>query len=135
MQKVIVLSSAVVMVVSFTPGGLFTPQEEAVMVSSSKESAQGRFEIVQRRMFAPTDNPVTVVAGLFTLAKVPVPAITLQVPVPTEGALAYKIKLVTPQVSTLSMPALAEEGFCSNVIVTVDDEAVQGGLEIVHCKT
>lgn len=62
-----------------------------VIVTSSVEAGHGLFVIVQRNTFAPTPNPVTVVAGELGLVIVPVPLTKLHVPVPTDGALPASV--------------------------------------------
>ena len=51
------------------------------------------FEIVQTNALAPIDKPVTLLEGLFSAAMVPFPTDVLQMPVPTEGAVANSVNV------------------------------------------
>ena len=125
-------SSGIVTAVSLTTGGLIG-QIDVVIVTSSKEFGQGGLEIVQRKIFAPTDNPVTVVFGLLMFPKVPVPEIIVHVPVPVEGELAYKATFIVLHNKTESAPAFAVVGLPFRVTLTSSIE-IQGPFVIVHLK-
>ena len=67
--------------------------------------------IVQRKVaLLPAVTPVTVVVGLVVFVIVAVPAITVQVPVPTVGAFAAIVKVLVLHCS-MSVPAAATVGF------------------------
>lgn len=75
---------------------------------------QGPLLIVQRKVFAPKDKPVTAVVGLFALVNEPVPEIKVQVP--TAGATALLAASVTPVLGKQMLwsgPALA--GACAGL--------------------
>lgn len=59
------------------------------------EFAQGGFEMVHLKTFAPIPKPVIVVAGLVGLVIVPLPEIRVHDPVPMAGVLAL---IVAPAV-------------------------------------
>ena len=54
-------------------------------------AAQVPFVIVHTNVFSPVVNPVTPLLGLFAVVTTPVPAITVQAPVPMVGVLAAKV--------------------------------------------
>ncbi len=58
------------------------------MITSSKESLQVPFEIVQRKTLFPTESPEAPDVGEVALSKMAVPEITDQSPVPIVGELA-----------------------------------------------
>ena len=69
-----------------------------VMSTSSKLLfAQKALSIVQRNVFKPAVNPVTVLPGSDGSVTVAPPAITLQLPVPSSAVLPDKIADVVPQ--------------------------------------
>ena len=55
------------------------------MVTSSKEEGHIPFEIVQRKTFAPIDNPFTADVGDDGVTIAPVPEINVHNPVPITG--------------------------------------------------
>jgi hypothetical protein len=69
-----------------------------VIVTSSAELGHEPFVIVQRNVFAPTDKPVTPDVGEPGVVTDPVPAITVQAPVPTVGVLPAKVAVVAQTV-------------------------------------
>ena len=56
-----------------------------LIVTSSNVGAQTPLEMVQRKIFAPTDKPVTVEFDVAGAVITPVPEISVHVPVPTTG--------------------------------------------------
>ena len=61
------------------------------MLMVSVLAAQVPFVIVHTKVFTPVVKPVTPLLGLFAVVTTPVPAITVQAPVPTVGVLAAKV--------------------------------------------
>ena len=76
------------------------------MVMLSEEAAQTPFEIVQRKTLFPTESPEMFVLARFALLKVPVPAITLQIP----PIVAVAERVVELAQIVWSVPALGESG-------------------------
>jgi hypothetical protein len=66
-----------------------------VMVTFETEFAQGGFEIVHLKTFAPKPNPVMLVDGDNEFVIVPAPEIRFHAPVPTTATFA---PIVTPDV-------------------------------------
>ena len=62
-----------------------------VTVILSKDGVHKPLEIVQRKVFTPSIIPDTPVVGEVGAEKTPVPATTVQNPVPTIGVLAAKV--------------------------------------------
>ncbi len=62
------------------------------------------------------------------------PDVTDQAPVPTEGVLAASVAATFAQMVCV-LPALAVVGAGFAVIVTCEEDAVQGALLIVHWNT
>ena len=65
-----------------------------VIITSFVEAVHGAFEIVQRKVFAPTPRPVIPEVGLPGVVIVPAPLISVQVPVPAVGVLAASVAVV-----------------------------------------
>ena len=65
---------------------------------SSVDGIHTPFEIVQRNVFTPKLNPVTPEVGEVGVVTTPVPAITVQRPVPTIGAFAASVAMVAHNV-------------------------------------
>ena len=61
------------------------------MLMVSVLAAQVPLVIVHTKVFTPVVKPVTPLLGLLVLVTTPVPAITVQAPVPTTGVLAAKV--------------------------------------------
>ena len=61
------------------------------MLMVSVLAAQVPFVMVHTKVFTPVVKPVTPLLGLLVLVTTPVPAITVQAPVPTVGVLAAKV--------------------------------------------
>ena len=61
------------------------------MVIASALGVQVPLVIVQVKVFTPVVMPVTPLVGLAGVVTTPVPAVTVQAPVPTVGALAAKV--------------------------------------------
>ena len=69
------------------------------MTTSSKELGQEALEIVHRRVAeAPITKPVTPEVGEAGVVIVATPAITVQMPVPTAGALPERVVIVELQI-------------------------------------
>ena len=101
-----------------------------VMVTSSNEAGQVPFEMVQRKIFAPTDKPLTVDVGDDGVIIVPVPEINVHVPFPIVGALPASDVLAAH--NAWSGPAFAVVGFGSRMIITWSLLEGQVPFEIVH---
>jgi hypothetical protein len=56
-----------------------------LIVTSSNVEGHVPFVVVQRKIFAPTDNPLTADVGDVGVTIVPVPEINVHVPVPVVG--------------------------------------------------
>ena len=97
---------------------------------SSTEGVQEPLLTVQRKVFKPTDKPVTpevMLEGVVTAAD---PAITVQAPVPTVGAVAPKVAVAEQTV--WSVPAAEILGATTLVMITSSVEGVQTPLLIVQ---
>ena len=94
------------------------------------EEAQTPLLIVHLNVFTPVDKPVTPELGSPGVVTVPEPAITVQLPVPTIGALPASVAVVEQIV--WSGPAFAVVGASSRVIVMSSIEGEQTPLLIVH---
>lgn len=100
--------------------------------------AQGALFTVQRKVFVPTERPVTSLVGSFTSAKTPVPLTTVHVP--TAGktdAVALRLVLLAGEQIDWSAPALAFGASSSNTkmetVSVVSPE--QAPLLRVHTRT
>ena len=61
------------------------------MLIVSVLAAQVPFVMVHTKVFTPVVKPVTPLIGLFAVVTTPVPAITVQAPVPMVGVLAARV--------------------------------------------
>ncbi len=61
------------------------------MVIASVLGVQVPLVIVQTKVFTPVVNPVTPLVGELGVVTTPVPAVTVQVPVPTTGVFAASV--------------------------------------------
>lgn len=61
------------------------------MIISSDEDTHAPLVIVQRNVFAPTESPLTVLAGSDKIVIVAVPEMTDHAPVPEAGVLAVNV--------------------------------------------
>ena len=104
-----------------------------VIVTSSKDGGQVPFEIVQRNTFAPTLNPVTPELGEFGDEIVPVPEISVHVPVPVDGM--FPASVVDDVHSDWSGPAAAVVGSGSRVMITSSMLGGQVPFEMVQRNT
>ena len=70
-----------------------------VVISTSSKLlfAQRALSIVQRNVFKPAVNPVTVLLGSDGSVTVAPPAVTVQVPVPTKAVLPAKVAVLPKQ--------------------------------------
>jgi hypothetical protein len=102
------------------------------MVTLLAEEGQGELAIVHVSVLGANVNPVTEDVGLEALAKVAVPLLTLQLPVPDEGVLAARVAEV-PQTDWFD-PALEVVGLETDVTITSSVLGVQLPLEIVQRK-
>jgi hypothetical protein len=68
--------------------------ESTAIETSSKESSQVPFDIVQRKTLVPVGKPETAVVGEVASIKEADPEMTVQSPVPMSGALAAKTEVV-----------------------------------------
>ena len=93
-----------------SPAAAVTPVVFELMITSSTEGEQEPFEIVQRKVFTPTDNPDTEVFGKSALENVPEPEITLHSPLPMAGEFAASVATVAH--TCWSGPAFETVGFC-----------------------
>ncbi len=101
-----------------------------VIVTESFEAGHDPLVIVQTKLFAPTDNPVTPDVGSLGVVTVALPAITVHAPVPTVGVLPANV--VAVEHTVWSDPAFAVVAGVSLVIVTVSFDDGQVPLLIVH---
>ena len=106
-----------------------------VMSTLSTEAAQGALAIVQRKVYAPVAETVTLVVAELALTKldVPGPLNKVQEPLPTVGVLPAKAA-VRPQ-TLASLPAFEVLGGALTVTLIWSSLAVQGALEMVHLNT
>jgi hypothetical protein len=104
-----------------------------VIVTVEEEAVQGELLMVHWKTLAPTPNPVTPDVAEEGVVIVPVPETSVHKPVPVVGVFPASVAVV-PQTVWLG-PAFAVVGAATPVIVTVDEEAVQGELLMVHWKT
>ena len=100
------------------------------MVTVLVDAGQGALLMVHIKTFAPTPKPVTPDVGEEGLVIVPVPLTKVQRPVPIVAGFPANVAVV-PHIVWLD-PAAATVGAATPVMVTVEDEAVQGALEMVH---
>jgi len=98
------------------------------------DGAQGALEIVHAKMFVPKPKPVTEVVGDNELVIVPLPEIKVQAPVPVTAALPFIIVDGDEIQRVWLVPAFAVVGTPLTVTATVEEDAEQGGFEIVHWK-
>src|SRR5687767_2836324 len=101
------------------------------MVIVSEEEGQTPLEMVHWKVFIPTANPVTGDEGEEGLVMVPLPVTSVHSPVPVTGTLPFSMAEFVQM--TWSVPALAEVGDASRVIVTVSEEK-QTPLVMVQAK-
>ena len=94
---------------------------EYVTVTSLVLGVQTPFEMVQRSVFAPSERPVTGLAGLLIAVAAPEPAMVLQAPVPTVGVLAASVELFTQ--TDCAEPAFEAVGAASTVRVAAVEVA------------
>jgi len=126
-------SVAVVMLQSCWSGpALIKGTAPFIISTSSKESGQGAFEIVQRKVEVPANKPVRPEFGLEGVVILPLPAINVHTPDPTPGILPANV-VVLEQI-VWSGPAAAGVGTAETVIITVSEVEGQGALEIVQRK-
>ena len=78
------------------------------MVIASVLGGQVPFVIVHTKVFTPVVNPVAPLVGLVGVVTTPVPAVTVQAPVPTVGVFAAKVEVAEQIV--WSAPAAATVG-------------------------
>ena len=105
-------------------------KSKRLIVTSSKEDEQVPFEIVQRKVFTPTLNPVTPDVGEVGAVIVPPPAITVHAPVPTAGVFPASVAVVAQTV--WSIPATEIVGGVSLKITISSVEGVHKPFEIVQ---
>ena len=79
-----------------------------VTMTVSFDAAQVPFEIVQTKLFAPTDSPVTPEVGELGVVTVALPAMTVHAPVPTAGVFPPSVAIV--EQTSWSGPAFAVVG-------------------------
>ena len=92
-----------------------------MMLTSSKVEAQGGFEMVQRKVVTPTDNPVTPVVALVgeMMDGLPGPATTDHIPEPTVGVFPVMVAVEVGLQIFWSGPAKEAEGGWLTFTVTV----------------
>ena len=69
-----------------------------MIITSSKDAVHGAFEIVQRKVFAPTPSAVIPEVRLVGVVIVPAPLTKVQVPIPTAGLLPARVAVVAQTV-------------------------------------
>ena len=94
-------------------------------------AAQLPLEMVHTKAFTPVVKPVTPLLGSFAVVTAPVPAITVQAPIPTAGVFAAKVAVVALQMFW-SVPAFAKVGIASTVMFTVSVLVAHVPLLIDH---
>ena len=97
---------------------------------ASALGGQVPFVIVHTNVFTPVVKPVTPLVGLVGVVTTPVPAVTVQSPVPTVGVLAANVA-VGEQI-VWSAPAADVVGIWSTLMVMASVLGVQVPLLIVH---
>src|SRR3990172_9067266 len=102
------------------------------MFTLSKEAAQGALLMVHLKVFVPTPNPVRPEVGEVVVVIVPVPEISVHIPVPTAGALPASVAVAAQIV--WSTPALAVVGEALRTMLTSSNDEAQGELLVVHLK-
>ena len=65
-----------------------------VIITSSKDAVHGAFDIVHLKVFTPTPSPVIPDVGLPGVVMVPVPLISVHVPVPIVAVLPASVAVV-----------------------------------------
>src|SRR6267143_4232438 len=103
-----------------------------MIVMVSLDAGQVALVIVQTRLFAPTDKPVTPEVGELAVVTVALPPMTVHAPVPTAGVFPASVAVVAQ--TSWSGPAFDVVGAASLVMMTVSLEAGQVALEIVQTK-
>ena len=81
----------VVQTVWSIPASATVGETRRLIETSSEDDAQTPFEIVQRSTFIPKLNPVTPEVGEVGVVTIPVPEITVHIPVPTIGVFAARV--------------------------------------------
>jgi hypothetical protein len=106
------------------------------IVVVANEDVQTPLLIIHCNVVVPTLIPVMVVVGELGEVIVPLPAIILQVPTPTVGALPDIVVLgvLTQIVCDTGLVITAALGTSSTCIVVVASDEVQTPLLIIHCK-
>lgn len=105
------------------------------MTTSSLDAVQGALAIVQRKVYVPATDTVTLVVGALALAKlaVPGPLNSVQIPVPVVAVLPARF--VVRLQGLAFEPALAAVGGALTTMETCDVLAGQPGLEMAHWNT
>jgi archaellin len=116
--------------VSSGPAFALVGDASRVIVTLSLEAGQLALLIVQTKVFAPTERPVTPEVGSPGVVTFALPVITVHTPVPTDAALPASVVVVEQTVS--SGPAFALVGASSRVITTVSLDEGQLALVIVQ---
>jgi hypothetical protein len=103
-------------------------------VTCTVEAEEGQIPLLidHWKMLAPTPKlfiTAVLTAALFRFAE---PLSTVQLPVPTDGALPFNVNEVAQMV--VLFPAFACEGGASLVMLTVDIDAAHTPLVIDHCR-
>src|ERR1051326_5954585 len=116
--------------VSSGPAFALVGDASRVIVTVSLDGVQLALLIVQTKVFAPTERPVTPEVGSPGVVTFALPVITVHTPVPTDAALPASVVVVEQTVS--SGPAFALVGDASRVITTVSVDEGQLALVIVQ---
>lgn len=90
--------------------------------------------MVHAKTFVPRPKPVIEVVGESEFVMVPDPEINVHAPVPTTAVFAFMVVVGDEIQSVWFKPALAMVGISLTMIAIVDEEAAQGGFDIVHAK-
>jgi len=88
----------VVQTVWSTPAAATVGIASRIIVTSSLEGEQTPFEIVQRKVFIPTLNPVTPEVGEVGVVIVAPPVMTVHTPVPIRGVFPASVAIVAHNV-------------------------------------
>lgn len=102
------------------------------MTTVSSDAGHVPLLIDHSNEFAPTDNPVTADDPEFGVVGIPVPPISVHIPVPVNGA--FPPNVVDEEHKVCSAPAFATLGIASTLMITVSIEDGHVPLLISHWK-
>ena len=123
-------TEAVEQIVESNPAFATVGVGSIVMSTASLDAGHVPFEIVQTKVFTPTLSPVTPEVPKLGVVTVPLPAVTVQLPVPTTAVFPFKV--VDDEHNVTSLPAAATVGFWSTLIVMSSADGAQVPFDMVH---